>query len=332
MRYWRCSSLRPLLVFSLTALVIIFISLHHSYRSRIFSYDRPQIYDYNDIVGSNNGLDDVFVVMRTGASEIAQVLPVQLNTTLTHVPHYAIFSDLEQDFQGHHVIDVLADISDEVKRSNEDFEYYYRLQEHGLDSFTEAEMAAWPGREEYKSGNKANPGWRLDKWKFLPMMAKALEMQPEAKWFVFVEADTYVLWPSLARWLSTLDASKRYYIGRRLLQGELKFAYGGNGIVISAPAMRKITKLRAEDLNRYDKLTAKKWAGDTILAVLMKDAGIKITNNPAVLSGEAPSAMNYAMKEEHSLLCSHSPLSFHHITPVEIRTTWETIENLKNKV
>lgn len=332
MRYRKHSLLRPLFVFSLAALAIIFISLQHSYRKEIFSYHRPKTHGYNEIVGLNDGLDDVFVVMRTGASQIARALPVQLDTTLSRVPHYAIFSDLEQDFQGHHVVDVLAEVDDEIKRNNEDFEYYSRLQEHGLESFTEAELAAWPGTEDGKGGNKANPGWKLDKWKFLPMMAKALEMRPNAKWFVFIEPDTYVLWPSLARWLSIIDASKPYYIGRRLTLGKLMFVYGGNGIVVSAPAMRKITRLRAENLKKYDKTTAKKWAGDAVLGVLMKDAGIKVTDKPAVLSGDAPSAMDYARREGNSLVCSHSPLSFHHITPAEIRATWETVEYLKNEV
>ena len=332
MRYWRYSLPRPLFVFSLIALAIIFISLQRSYRNQIFSSYRPKTYDYNDIVGRNDGLDDVFVVMRTGASQIAQALPVQLDTTLSRVPHYAIFSDLEQDFKGHHVIDVLAEVDDGIKRKNADFEYYNRLQKDGLESFTEAELAAWPGSEGSRGGNKDNPGWKLDKWKFLPMVAKALEMRPEAKWFVFIEADTYVLWPSLGRWLSTLDASRPYYIGRKLTLGGLKFVYGGNGIIISAPTMREITQLRAENLKRYDKLTAKKWAGDAVLGVLMEDAGIELTDKPAVLNGKAPSAMDYAKKEKRGLLCSYSPLSFHHITPTEIRTTWETVEKLKNEV
>ena len=332
MRYRRFSIPRLTFYGSLTALVIIFLFLQTSLPRQALSIGRPKIYDNDEAVGPRHRLDDVFVVMRTGASEIARALPVQLNTTLSQVPDFAIFSDMEQEFHGQHVIDVLADVSDEVKRSNKDFDYYMKLKEHGLGSFTEAEMAKWPGQEGGRKGNKANPGWKLDKWKFLPMAAKAFEMRPKARWFVFIEADTYVLWPNLARWLATFDASRRHYIGRKLSLGETKFAYGGNGIAISAPAMREITELRARNLEEYDNLTAKKWAGDAILGTLMQDAGIKLKGERAMLSGNAPSAIDYAVQEKKGRLCSFSPVSFHHITPAEISITWATEQKLLSEV
>ena len=332
MSHQRVSIPRFLFLIVLTTVALLFIFLQTSFLGRAFFVRRPGIGDDGGVASLRNELADIFVVMRTGASVIEQSLPVQLNTTLSHVPDYVIFSDLEQEFHGHHVLDALADVKDEIKRSNNDFQYYNRLQENGLASFTEEEKAEWPAHESGNSGNMANPGWRLDKWKFLPMVTKALEMRPDAKWFYFIEADTYAVWPNLVRWLATFDASKRNYIGNRFRVGDTKFAYGGTGIAISAPAMRKAAELRAEHLETYDELTANQWAGDAILGMLMEDAGIKLKSDRAVFGLKGPSGLDYAIEEERGLLCGFNPVSFHHMSPAEISETWETEQDLLHEV
>ena len=278
------------------------------------------------------GMEDIFVVMRTGASESEQKLPIHFETTLTAVPHFAIFSDLEQDVNGHHVFNVLDDVDEDIKQKNADFKYYNKLQQQGMSAFLKDEIASWPTKESGSSGLKDNPGWKLDKWKFLPMTTKALELRPDAKWFVFIEADTYVFWPSLVRWLSFLDPTEPHYIGRRLNLGETKFAYGGNGIIFSAAALHKITELRTSKLKDYDQLTAKKWAGDAILGDLVADAGIDIHSPTVVLSGEPPSEMDYAEAPGNNPLCRYNPISFHHMSSSEITSLWEAQKEMSKEV
>ncbi|XPS79884.1 hypothetical protein M3J09_011854 [Ascochyta lentis] len=52
--------------------------------------------------------DDVLVVLRTGATESREKLPVHFRTTLRCVPHFVVFSDLDETVEGHEVHDVLG--------------------------------------------------------------------------------------------------------------------------------------------------------------------------------------------------------------------------------
>lgn len=88
------------------------------------------------------------------------------------------------------------------------------------------------------------------------MVDKALKHRPEAKWFVFIEADTYLIWPNLLEYLAQFDASKSYYVGKHMYISNILFAYGGAGFAVSNPATRKLTEHRAARLAEYDKYTA----------------------------------------------------------------------------
>jgi hypothetical protein len=93
-----------------------------------------------------------------------------------------------------------------------------------------------------------NPGWKLDKFKFLPMVYKALRQMPQAKWVVFVELDTYPMWSNLLDYLSKFDANTPHYIGKQMFIGDVLFAHGGSGFALSAPAMRKVTVILSRGL------------------------------------------------------------------------------------
>lgn len=171
------------------------------------------------LCGSRDGQEDIVVVMRTGATEIRDKLPVHFNTTFRCYPDTIIFSDYAEVFEGHQVHDALASVSDEVKQSNADFQHYLRLQQLGRQGLHDDELH----RESYESGpvgKNDNPGWRLDKWKFLPMMAETLHLRPQKKWYIFVEPDTYIVWRNMAQWLQTLDPSKPSYYGSEVQIGD----------------------------------------------------------------------------------------------------------------
>ena len=115
------------------------------------------------------GAEDVVVIMRTGATEIQDKLPVHLNTTFRCYQDVIIFSDYAETFQGHQVHDVFASMDQQVVESNPDFGLYRRLRQNGRASLTEDELSGKASFEGSKSGKGENPGWKLDKWKFLPM-------------------------------------------------------------------------------------------------------------------------------------------------------------------
>ncbi len=82
------------------------------------------------------------------------------------------------------------------------------------------------------------------------MIDQALEEKPDAKWYFFMEADTYMNWNNLLEFLGNFDDSKPYYIGKHLFINEVEFAYGGAGFALSNPAMQRVASRRSERIKR----------------------------------------------------------------------------------
>ncbi|KAK5136873.1 hypothetical protein LTR08_001795 [Meristemomyces frigidus] len=267
------------------------------------------------------GLGDVVVVMRTGATEIKDKLPIHFNTTFRCYPDTLIFSDYAEVFQGHQVFDVLASVDDNLKRSNADFQHYLRLQRLGREGLAAEELHA----ESYESGpvgKNDNPGWRLDKWKFLPMIVESLKLRPEKRWFVYVEPDTYIVWSNLVRWLTKLDPSKEAYYGSEVQIGSDVFAHGGTGFVMSAPAMRKAADLYLSEPNEWHARTSGHWAGDCILGTALKKAGVDLTWSWPMFQGGNPAELKWMENKNDQPLWCAPAISYHHFTSHEVESMW----------
>ncbi|RYP52050.1 hypothetical protein DL768_002733 [Monosporascus sp. mg162] len=316
---------RKRLIFSLSLLVsFCFIGLHKDLGAIEFPNEGEYRALRNEKVtdltcASLEGVDDVFVILKTGANEAPEKLPVHLRTTLDCIPHYGIWSDLEENISGHHVSNALDEVDPEVIAGHPDFEYYRRLQEQGRYAFSADEQAKWANAQNTISG-RDTPGWKLDKWKFLPLADKAYRQRPEAKWFIFMECDTFIIWKNLLAWLSTMDASKPLYLGHQMRVGDVVFAYGGSGIVISNPAMKALVEHRATNLKFYDDFTGQHWAGDCVLGKAMLDAGVKLTWSWPTLLGDAVSELDFNStfgNDDVHPWCYYAT-SYHHLSPLEI--------------
>ncbi|KAI1106527.1 glycosyltransferase family 31 protein [Jackrogersella minutella] len=267
---------------------------------------------------SLEGMKDLFVVLRTGASELPKKLPIHFTTTLRCVPHYAIYSDYEEDFEGHHIYNALDEVNPDIIASNPDFEYYRRLQEGGREAFAPEELAKWAAAKN-TDGGRDSPGWKLDKWKFLPLAEKALKQQPDAKWYIFIESDSYILWTSLLEWLSHFSPSQPHYLGMQMQIGDIVFAYGGGGIAISNPALQKVVAQRRADLKGYDEFTTTHWAGDCVLGKALSDSGVNLLWAFPSLMGDRPGDIDFNSTfggDDKKPWCYYAA-SYHHIPPAE---------------
>lgn len=265
------------------------------------------------------GLDDVFVVVKTGANEALEKLPVHLRTTLPCIPHYGIWSDLEDDISGHHISDALDEINPEIVANHPDFEYYRQLREEGTGAFSNEQLTAWAGAQNTAMG-RDSPGWKLDKWKFLPLVEKAYRQRPEARWFVLVECDTFVIWRNLLAWLSTLDASQPLYLGHEMQTGDVVFAYGGAGIVMSNAAVQKLVEHRAVNKAFYDDYTTHQWAGDCVLGKALADVGVNLKWSRPTLLGDSVATVDFNSTFGSSTArpwCYYAT-SYHHLTPSDV--------------
>ncbi|KAF7534080.1 hypothetical protein G7054_g6522 [Neopestalotiopsis clavispora] len=273
---------------------------------------------------SLHGLQDVFLVLRTGANEALEKLPAHFNTTLRCLAPggYGIWSDYEEMIGGHHVMNALDRIPSDIMQNHPDFDYYRRLQEHGRGTFSNEELHEWATAPNTASGRET-PGWKLDKWKFLPVIEKAYRQRPDAKWYVFAEGDTYVSWRNLLEYLSKVDASKPMYIGHEMQIGDVIFAHGGSGYVISNSGMKQLLDFVATKPGVYEEFTAGHWAGDCVLGKALDDAGVKLSWQHPNLPGESPYNMNYnsTFGGGRNFWCYYVN-AFHHISPHGIKEVY----------
>jgi len=127
------------------------------------------------------GANDTIVVLRTGSTEMADKLPVHLTTTFRCYTNYLVFSDHEEIFHGESIIDALESVSTDILENHPDFELHRRLKRLGRSTLENAELSGVESETIMLSGKIENPGWKLDKWKFLPMINRTFYDYPEMK-------------------------------------------------------------------------------------------------------------------------------------------------------
>jgi hypothetical protein len=245
---------------------------------------------------------DVLVVLKTGASEVFERLPEQLLTLAKRVPNFMVFSDLEQDIGDYHIYSALDDVSDEYKNNNEDFVYYRSIEKAQAEH---QDLSKWTSEK----------GWDLDKWKNIPMLHKVYQERPDTKWFVFIDADTFISWTNLLQLLSRLDPTEPLYFGSAYNYGNTTFAQGGTGYVVSNAAARKFEDIRSpEYIAKWENETETNCCGDVMLAVALLDAGVNLTGAWPLVQSDSPSTIDWSDR----IWCTPS-VSWHHVRSYEVQ-------------
>ena len=138
-----------------------------------------------------------------------------------------------------------------------------------------------------------------------------------------MEADSYLMWPNLLEWLSHFNASQPYYIGEQMQIGDVIFAYGGSGFVLSNPAMREVSENRKARLIEYDEYTSNNWAGDQILGWALLNVGVSLLWSWPNLQGRQPQEIYYTAVSYNKKLWCHYAVSYHHMTAEQIMAMWQ---------
>ncbi|KAL3470950.1 hypothetical protein BJX99DRAFT_238396 [Aspergillus californicus] len=303
-------------------LLTIFLVYHFTFGSSV------PYYSYDANLNSNElpecpplpGVEDILVIMKTGVTEALDKVPIHFKTTLRCIPNYVIYSDFEEKINGVQIYDAFRNVDPAVKESIADFQIYNRLQSSGREGLETQDFA-----DEANSaiGKPNNPGWKLDKWKFLPMVREAYAHKPNAKWFVFMEADTYYSWSTLLTWLSKFDSSKPYYIGTETQIADVIFAHGGSGFMISNPAMKLVAKEYAERADELHEFTDAHWAGDCVLGKVLSNVGVSLSFSWPILQNS-----NIGELDEFTTTFYRRPwcfpaVAFHHLSPSDIQSLYD---------
>lgn len=128
----------------------------------------------------------VAIALKTGATEGAAKVPMQLLTCLRCAHNVMIFSDLEQTIAGRQFHDSLSDIPKSAMEGNPEFDYYCNLKE--------AQKYGQIERMLRKVRNAEDPellaSWVLDKYKHLHMWEKLYAAYPDKDWYLMMDADS----------------------------------------------------------------------------------------------------------------------------------------------
>ncbi|KAL1618329.1 hypothetical protein SLS54_007306 [Diplodia seriata] len=273
------------------------------------------------------GADDIFIVLKTGATVAHAKVPIHLRTTFRCAPHFALFSDLDDIIDGHLVHDVFGGggVPDAVKAAANDSDDGNEYDAAGAFELYDR-LRAWQTARVDIAAKAANDAalrqqaWNLDKWKFLPLMRAALAHAPRGprtRWFVFIEADTALMWSNLLRWLPRFDAAKAWYIGCPSWIAGSAFAHGGTGIILSRPALSLLVAALDADASLYPRLTSATWAGDYVLAQAMALVGVPLTPAFPIMQGETPWSLDYTKRH-----WCYPVVSWHHMTPEWVGRVW----------
>ncbi|KAF2767284.1 hypothetical protein EJ03DRAFT_316077 [Teratosphaeria nubilosa] len=268
------------------------------------------------------GAEDVVLAIKTGATEALERLPIHSKTTLQCFPNSLVFSDLGENLDGIHIQDALDEFSEDIRTQHEDFEHWRRLHEHGragLDASAVGVHVAADNLEDAFS----NGGWKLDRFKNLPMISKTLNQKPDAKWYVFQDADTYISWSNLRNWTSRMDHEQMIYLGSPAVIDEQVFAHGGSGYVLSKAAMRAVEEQYRNNQTFWDEFAANHWAGDCVLSWILSELGTGLTWGYPLLQGKKPATLDFVNNRgyDRRMWC-YPAVSFHHVEQDTIETLW----------
>lgn len=228
----------------------------------------------------NDLADRVVVVVRAGASAVLGKLPTQLNTILKCVRHLVVASDLEQEISGHHVYNVLTNVLASVRDTDPDFDDYNKLQQ------LEGQALAMVDEDVPTPSNS-------DKYMYFHMLLTAYNAHPDKNWYVFIETETYLVWPTLLQWLERLDATKKHIIGSVSSTSNHTTLHGNSGMVLSAAALKEIVVDRTDGIAIWDRRLSRYCFGDRAFSVFAEESELSLTGAWPMLGGDVPSLAPY---------------------------------------
>lgn len=252
-----------------------------------------------------NTLANVQVVVKTGIGE-RHSLEALLSSYGSCISNLLIVSDTPDIVQGQHVHDILGNLPSSYAQNNSDWSVY------------ETQLQTIAAGNEV---SKSHEGWKLDRFKFLPMIEYAYTNNSNADWYIFIETDTYVFWDVLFRVLEKINPRESHYLGTAVPGAYNRwFGYGGAAIVLSQGLLQDLALEGDQRLSvKYEWMAREDCCGDAVLAyVFHAELGARLENMYPTFSGEEPQ-WTWISKDNW---CTPL-LSLHHISPETMSSLWQ---------
>ena len=135
--------------------------------------------------------------------------------------------------------------------------------------------------------------WTLDKYKNMHILEKTWELAPNKEWYILIDADTYLIWSNLLRWIPSLDSSKKVYFGSRVFLSGVAFAHGGSGILFSKSLMYDFAITYKGTAARWDSKIYTSCCGDFMLGQALKEYNNELVSIRPEMSGQKPFTMPF---------------------------------------
>ncbi|KAH9859977.1 hypothetical protein IAQ61_011761 [Plenodomus lingam] len=254
---------------------------------------------------------NIAIAVKTGATEAAEKIPMLMRTPLRCAHNVVIYSDLEQEIAGYKLHDSLADIPESAMEGNSDFDFYKKLKE--VQKYGQIESMLKQMKNPRSSKELA--AWTLDKYKQLHILEKLYAAHPHKDWYLMVDADTYLVWPNLLTWLAQLApaSSTKLYFGSPAYVGDIPFAHGGSGILISHATMYDFAVTHKGLAGRWDRAMQEHCCGDFVIGAVLRSNGIPLTPAWPTINGEKPSTLPFGPTH-----WCQPVVTMHHVQPNEL--------------
>ncbi|PYH45953.1 uncharacterized protein BP01DRAFT_391311 [Aspergillus saccharolyticus JOP 1030-1] len=284
-------------------------------------------------------VNDVVLMFKTGASVLWKRVPIHLTTSLspTRIPsaNVLLYSDSPETIGPYTFVDILANTT--INDPEIALPYHQQADHDFRQNYAEINNV-YPGDNPGPAG-----GWKLDKYKFVPLVQHAGRARPDAKWYIFMEDDAYLFLPNLVAHLDRFDPQKPWYLGSvAWIHGDY-FAHGGSGFAIS----RKAWEMAFGDHSpqnieqKYAEFTAQHGCGDHILGHVLKESGVAFGEHPEA----EESRFSYGFNPEAHWTSWYEPenwckpvFSWHHTHNrdvarlYELETRWGDVASAKGPI
>lgn len=257
--------------------------------------------------------ESVFLMLKEGSNLLWKRVPIHFMTTFTRVPYFAIYADAPASIAGIEVIDILANVSSTTK-TYRDFDLY-----HKLERLRQSNAVIDPAELDFGGG------WDLDKYKNVPMLFHAYKTAPASvNWFIFMDGDTYFFMDNLMDYLNTLNPEVPLYIGSAASYGDVNFAHGGTGVVLSRKALEVSLGQHPEWVKEVEPETMVSCCGDYIVAYMLGKANITVAfgHDYPYVEQKFQGQPYWNIKAERHTWCQ-KVVSFHHLSSLEVEILWE---------
>ncbi|KAF2262974.1 hypothetical protein CC78DRAFT_293456 [Lojkania enalia] len=258
-------------------------------------------------------LDKYQVVLKTGVADSAKN-KAHLSTVTSCITNLIVVSDHAEKIGERQVIDILGELPASYGVNNTDFEAY---------------AAHKKAHAEGEAPTYSREGWRLDRFKFLPMVDKAYELNPKAQWYIFLESDVYFFWDTLFRQLSLMDPNEKHYLGSPVAGSDNRyFGYGGAGFVLSQGLMKALYPPKEGNTPsgnehrlsvQYEQWAKNDCCGDAVLGyAILNSTGTRLEALYPTFSGDELKSI----KVDRERWCIPL-LSLHRVVPEQMEQLWK---------